>query len=70
MIVLPIEWNVAILTSSSKRLNLSFNSSVAFLVKETINILSASTFCFSTKYFTFASIVVVFPAPAPAITSV
>ena len=71
MMVLPIEWNVEIQALIFNFLFiLSFNSFVAFLVKETISIRSGSICFISTRYFTFASIVVVLPAPAPATTRV
>ena len=44
MIVLPIEWNVAILTGSSSLANLSFSSCVAFLVNETIKTLDGRAY--------------------------
>ena len=48
----------------------SRSSPTALLVNEIINIFLGSIPCFSTRYLTFAAMVVVFPAPAPAMTRV
>ena len=67
----PVLWNVVIGHLMPKLLFiLSRNSPTALFVNEITNISSGFMLFLSMRYFTLAATVVVFPAPAPAMTRV